>query len=164
MDEVQNPAFGRKEIIRYLDPSRLSLGKKLLEAWFAPKRFESPALYQRMGILLLKRYVPTGGDFFIQRFGVRIVDIRGNLESMIHFERLTRIYEAIHTFVFLAFLIFSFRRWRTQQTTFPGFLFAALVYILLILSPAALQRYNRIRAYRAIRLLARKEKIRFGNA
>ncbi len=42
----------------------LSLRENLFDAWFTPKRFESPAIYQRMGVLLHKRCVPTGGDFF----------------------------------------------------------------------------------------------------
>jgi hypothetical protein len=148
-----------KAMTRYLDRSRLSFLERLLDAWFAPKPFVSPGLYKRMGVLFLKRYVPTGGDFFYQRFGVRIVEIQGNLDAMIHFERLTRVYETIHTIAFLAFMVFPFRRWRRQKTTFLDFLYAILVYVVLILLPAALQRYNRLRAYRAIRILAKKEKI-----
>ncbi len=145
-----------KPTMRYLDRDKLPFGEKLLEAWFAPKSFETPELYERLGIRTLKRYVPTGGDFFIQRYGVRIVKVQADLESMIHFEQLTRIQEAIHIFAFLAFFIFSFLRWIHRKTPFLDFLFAILVYVLLILSPAALQRYNRIRIYRAIRILAKK--------
>jgi hypothetical protein len=35
----------------------------LLDLWFSPKRFEGEALYKRLGVLLIKRYLPTGGDF-----------------------------------------------------------------------------------------------------
>ncbi len=142
---------------RYLDRDQLPFGEKLLECWFAPKPFETPELYERMGIRTLKRYVPTGGDFFIQRYGVRIVQVQGNLEAMIHFEKLTRIQEAIHVFAFLGFLTFSAWRLAKRKTSFLDFLFAILVYVLLILSPAALQRYNRMRIYRAIYILANKK-------
>ncbi len=138
---------------RYPDQSRLSLGKRLLEFWFAPKSFESEALYERMGVRFLKRYVPTGGDFFIQKYGIRIVDIQGNLDALVHFEQLTRIHEALHTFFFLVFVIYSLRRWLSHRSSFAGFLFAFVVYILLILSPVELQRYNRIRLYRIINSL-----------
>ncbi len=141
---------------RYVNSTNLPLGQKLLELWFAPKSFETPELYERLGIRILKRYVPTGGDFFINKFGIRIVQLQGNLDSMIHFEQLTRIQEAIHVFAFLGFLIFSAWRLAKRKTSFLDFLFAVLVYILLILSPAALQRYNRLRIYRAIRILAHK--------
>ncbi len=146
-----------KATTRYLNRDQLSFSEKLLEFWFAPKRFETPELYERLGIRILKRYVPTGGDFFIQRFGVRSVQVQGNLEAMIHFEQLTRIQEGIHVFAFLGFLIFSSFRLAKHKTSFLDFLFAVLVYVLLILSPAALQRYNRLRIYRAISILASKK-------
>ncbi len=141
---------------RYLDRGQIPLLEKLVDIWFSPKPFESEVLYERLGAKFLKRYVPTGGDFFIQRFGVRIVEVRGDYDSLIHFEQLTRLYEALHLFFFLFFLRFSLRRWRARRTSFLGFLFALLVYVLLILSPVALQRYNRIRIYHAIRLLAKR--------
>jgi hypothetical protein len=142
---------------RYLDRNHLPYGQKLLDLWFAPKPFESEELYEKLGVRFLKRYVPTGGDFFIQKYGIRIVNIQGNLDALIRFERLTRIQESLHLFFFLFFLLFSIRRWLSGRTTFLDFLFALLVYIVLILSPVELQRYNRIRAYRIIGLLAKKE-------
>ena len=50
--------------------------QELLDAWFSPKRFESETFYERLGVLFIKRYVPTGGDFFIRRYGIRIAHIR----------------------------------------------------------------------------------------
>ena len=35
--------------------------QELLDAWFSPKGFESEAFYERLGVLFIKRYVPTGG-------------------------------------------------------------------------------------------------------
>ena len=52
---------------------------------FQPR--EHLVFYERLGVLFIKRYVPTGGDFFIRRYGIRIAHIRGNLESLIHFEQ-----------------------------------------------------------------------------
>ncbi len=143
---------------RYLDRDQLPFSAKLLELWFAPKAFESEDLYEHMGVRILKRYVPTGGDYFIQKYGIRIADIHENLEALIRFEQLTRIHEALHLFFFLFFLGFSLRRWLSGKTSFLDFLFAFLVYVFLILSPVELQRYNRIRLYRVIRRLAMKEK------
>ncbi len=138
---------------RYIDPDRLPIGERLIELWFAPKPFESTRLYERLGVRLLKRYVPTGGDYFIQRYGIRIVDVQGNLDSLVRFERLTRIQESLHIFFFIFFVLFSLWRWLSGKTGFFNFLFAIVVYILLILSPVELQRYNRLRIYRAIHLL-----------
>jgi hypothetical protein len=119
--------------------------QRVFDVWFSPKHFESEALYERLGVLLIKRYVPTGGDFFIQRYGIRITQIRSSLESLIHFDRYTRRLEAIHEVAFIGFLIFSLRRAILHRTTLLEFGFAVLVYVVLILSPAMLQRYNRLR-------------------
>ncbi len=144
--------------LRYLDGSTRSWLERVQDLWFAPKRFESTALYERLGALLIKRYVPTGGDFVIRRYGIRIADIRGNLDSLIRFERLTRRLEAIHELVFLGFLGFSLRRALRRQTTLFDLGFAMVVYIVLILSPAMLQRYNRLRVYPVIRHLAASQR------
>ncbi len=95
--------------------------------------------------VFIKRYVPTGGDFFIRRYGIRIARIRGNLQSLIHFERYTRRLEAIHEIAFLGFFAFSLRRVVLHRATLLDFGFALVVYVVLILSPAMLQRYNRLR-------------------
>jgi hypothetical protein len=127
------------------EPHPRPLLQRLLDVWFSPKSFESEVLYERLGVLFIKRYVPTGGDFFIRRYGIRIAHIRGSLESLIHFERFTRRLEAIHEIAFLGFLIFSLRRAILHRTTLLDFAFAVVVYVVLILSPAMLQRYNRLR-------------------
>lgn len=136
---------------RYLDGRARSWWEGVLEGWFAPKRFESTALYERLGVLVIKRFVPTGGDFVIRRYGIRIADIRGSLDSLMQFERLTRRLEAIHELVFLGFVAFSLWRAAMRQTTLLDLGFAIMVYIALILSPAMLQRYNRLRIYPVIR-------------
>jgi len=59
--------------------------QRALDVWFSPKHFESEALYERLGVLFIKRYVPTGGDFFIRRYGIRIAHIRDNVESLMRF-------------------------------------------------------------------------------
>jgi glycosyl-4,4'-diaponeurosporenoate acyltransferase len=144
-------------VLRYIDGGPRRFWERLQDLWFAPKRFESTALYERLGVLLIKRYAPTGGDFFIRRYGIRIADIRGNLDSLIRFEHLTRRLEAIHEIVFLGFLAFSLRRAILRQTTLLELASALVVYIVLILSPALLQRYNRLRVYAAIRRLAGRQ-------
>jgi hypothetical protein len=134
-----------------------SLWDRLLDLWFAPKRFESTSLYEHLGVLLVKRYAPTGGDYFIHRYGVRIVDVRPSLDSLIHFERYTRRLEAIHEIVFVGFVAWSIWRMRVHQTGLLGLAFAIVVYVVLILSPALLQRYNRLRLYPVIRRMARRQ-------
>jgi hypothetical protein len=129
----------------------------MLDIWFAPKHFESTALYERLGVLLVKRYVPTGGDFVRNRYGIRIVDIRGDLDSLTHFERCTRKLEAIHVTAFLGFLAWSLWRAIIRQTTLIDFGIAILIYTMLILSPAMLQRYNRLRVHAVIRRMTARQ-------
>jgi hypothetical protein len=85
--------------LRYLQAGPRSDLEKWLDAWFAPKSFETTELDERLGVLIAKRFTPTGGDFG----------------------------------------------------------FASLVYALLILSPAMLQRYKRLRLYRATRHMAARQ-------
>jgi hypothetical protein len=125
--------------------------------WFVPKHFESPQLYERLGVLLIKRYVPTGGDYFRKKYGVRIIEIKSNIESLLQFEERTRLYEAIHLMAFLAFFLFSIWQLVSGRTNGIGFVMACVVYVLLILSPVLLQRYNRIRVYEAIRRMRKKQ-------
>jgi Glycosyl-4,4'-diaponeurosporenoate acyltransferase len=127
------------------------------DVWFAPKRFESPHLYERLGVLWIKRYVPTGGDYFRKKYGVRVIDIKSSIESLLKFEQRTRVYEAIHVGAFLAFLLFSIWQLVSGRTNAMGFVIACVVYVLLILSPVLLQRYNRIRVYETIRRMRKKQ-------
>lgn len=143
--------------LRYSDGGPRPLLEGLQDLWFAPKRFETTALYERLGVLLVKQFAPTGGDFVNRRYGITIADIHRTLDSLIKYERMTRRLEAIHVVVFLGFSTWSLWRAITRKTTFLDLGFAILVYILLILSPAMLQRYNRLRVYAAIRRLATRQ-------
>lgn len=141
-----------------LGPQRVGLLQhRAWDCWFAPKRFENPQLYKRLGVLWIKRYVPTGGDYFRKKYGVRVIDIKSNIESLLKFEERTRLYEVIHLGAFLAFLLFSIWQLVTGRTNGIGFVIACVVYVLLILSPVLLQRYNRIRVYEAIRRMREKQ-------
>jgi hypothetical protein len=139
------------------EPRRGWLQHRAWDVWFAPKRFESLELYERLGVLWIKRYVPTGGDFFRKKYGVRVIDIKSTIESLLTFEQRTRLYEAIHLGVFLAFLLFSIWQLVSGRTNAIGFVMACVVYVLLILSPVLLQRYNRLRVYEAIRRMRKKQ-------
>lgn len=113
----------------------------------------SRALLNLDGINSQDSYAPTGGDFVNRRYGITIADFHGTLDSLIRFERTTRRLEAIHVVAFLGFLIFSLRRGVKREITILELSFAIVIYIVLILSPALLQRYNRVRVYATIRRL-----------
>lgn len=143
--------------IRYLDAGSRSFFERVQDLWFAPKSIESTDLYKHLGVLLVKRYAPTGGDLVNRRCGLTIANIRRTLDSLTRFERMTRRLEAIHLFAFLFFLTLSARRAFARKTSWPACGIAVMVYLSLILSPAMLQRYNRLRLYAAIRHMAAKQ-------
>jgi hypothetical protein len=124
-----------------------------LDVWFRPKAFESERLYERLGALLLKRYVPTGGDLVMQRLrrdhpGTRWVT--SNLQSLRRYERRTRLNESIHLMGFIAFAVLAEKKFASGSLTAFGLTVALTLNLILGLWPVVLQRYNRLRLYRAI--------------
>jgi hypothetical protein len=128
------------------------------DVWFRPKSFESERLYERLGALLLKRYVPTGGDLVMQRLrrdrsGIRWVT--SNVLSLRRYERRTRLNESIHLIGFVAFTVLIARKFAAGSLTALGLTIALTLNLILGLWPVVLQRYNRLRLYRAINLGSR---------
>jgi hypothetical protein len=125
------------------------------DVWFRPKAFESERLYERLGALLLKRYVPTGGDLVMQRLRrnhPRRRWVTSNLESLRRYERRTRLNESIHLIGFTAFAVLATKKFASGSLTAFGLTVALILNLLLGLWPVVLQRYNRLRLYRAIKL------------
>jgi hypothetical protein len=123
------------------------------DIWFRPKRFESERLYERLGALVIKRYVPTGGDLVMQRLrrnhpGRRWVT--SSLQSLRQYERRTRLNESIHFIGFIGFTVLAASKFASGSLTMLGFTFALALNLILGLWPVILQRYNRLRLYRAI--------------
>jgi hypothetical protein len=76
--------------------------------WFRPKRFESDRLYERLGALVIKRYVPTGGDLVMRRLRRNHPKRRwvtSSLQSLWQYERRTRLNEFIHVIAFVGFTV-----------------------------------------------------------
>ncbi len=125
------------------------------DVWFRPKSFESERLYERLGALLLKRYVPTGGDLVIRRLrrdhpGRRWVT--PGIQSLRRYERKTRLNESIHLIGFIVFAVLAAKKFASGSLTAFGLTVALILNLLLGLWPVVLQRYNRLRLYRAINL------------
>jgi hypothetical protein len=123
------------------------------DVWFRPKSFESARLYERLGALVIKRYVPTGGDLVMRRLrrhhpGRRWVT--SSLHSLCTYERRTRLNESIHLVGFVAFTGLAVSKFASGSLTALGLVVALALHVFLGLWPAILQRYNRVRLYRAI--------------
>lgn len=126
--------------------------------WFRPKRFESECLYERLGALFLKRYVPTGGDLVMRHVRRRRPHaklVAANLQSVCEYGRRTRLNESIHLVGFVVFAVVVVRRFPSGALTRFGFAVAIGLNLMLGLWPVVLQRYNRPRLYRAIDTISR---------
>lgn len=135
-----------------------------LDFWFQPRPFESEHLYERWGALVLKRY-PTGGDLVMRRLRRHHPDRRwvtSTLQSLCQYEQRTRLNELIHLIGFVGCAVLITSKFSLGSLTVFWLILALALNLILGLWPVVLQRYNRLRLYRAIyahsRLLHRSAK------
>jgi|GEM_PF-1325450 len=150
------PAYPRPKNVR--DSERILPRSSAFDLWFRPKDFESERLYQRLGALLIKRYVPTGGDLVMQRLRRHHPSRRwvtSTLQSLCRYERKTRLNETIHLIGFIGFTVLAASKFAAGSLTAFGLTVALVLNLILGLWPVVLQRYNRLRLYRAINLHSR---------
>lgn len=124
-----------------------------LDFWFRPRRFESEGLYQGLGALVLKRYVPTGGDLAMRRLRRHHPDRRwvtSGLQSLCQYERRTRLNELIHLIGFVGCTVLVTSKFALGSLTVFWLTIGLALNLILGLWPVVLQRYNRLRLYRAI--------------
>lgn len=124
-----------------------------LDVWFRPKGFESERLYEQLGALLIKRYVPSGGDLIMHRLrrdhpSWRLVTPRS--ESLRRYERKTRLNESIHLIAFLGVTTLATERFVSGSLSAFGLTVAMTLNLIVGFWPVVLQRYNRLRLYRAL--------------
>lgn len=106
-----------------------------------------------MGALLIKRYVPTGGDLVMRHLRHHDPKSRcvvANLKSLRQFERRTRLNESIHLIGFVSFAVLAGCKFASGALTALGLTVALSLNLIVGLWPVVLQRYNRMRLYRAI--------------
>ena len=123
------------------------------DVWFRPKCFESERLYERLGAPLIKRYVPTGGDLVMRCLRRRHPERRwvtSSLQSLLQYERRTRLNELIHLIGFIGFTVLAASKFASGSLAVLGLTFALALNLIFGLWPVVLQRYNRLRLYRAI--------------
>ena len=137
---------------------KLDFGKALsgaMDVWFRPKGFESERLYERLGALLLKRYVPSGGDLIMHRLRRNHPNWRlvtPGWESLRRYERRTRLNESIHLIAFFGLTVLAAARFASGSLNPFGLSVAMTVNLIFGFWPVVLQRYNRLRLYRALEL------------
>ena len=127
------------------------LVKKATDFWFDPKSFESEEMYEKLGIRTFKKYIPTGEvtSKLVWKLTHQNAFIGGSSEKDLrNFERFTRIYETIHLYflpIAAASIGISLSRGDLGSAAFT-----AGMSTLVNVYPVLLQRYNRLRLYKAI--------------
>ena len=125
----------------------------VFNVWFHPKGFESERLYERLGARVIKRYVPRGGDVVMRRLRRHHPERRwvtSSLQSLCTYERRTRLNESIHLVGFVGFTGLAVSKFAAGSLTAVWLTVVLALNLILGLWPAVLQRYNRLRLYRAI--------------
>jgi hypothetical protein len=132
-----------------------------LDFWFRPRRFESEGFYERLGALILKRYVPTGGDLVMRRLRRHHPHRRwvtSSLQSLCQYERRTRLNELIHVIGSVGGTVLVMINFALGSLTGSWLMVAVALNLILGLWPVVLQRYNRLRLYRAIYALSHRRR------
>jgi Glycosyl-4,4'-diaponeurosporenoate acyltransferase len=81
--------------------------------------------------------------------------VTSSLPSLCSYERRTRLNESIHLSGFMGFPVLAASKFASGSLTAFGLTVALIVNLILGLWPVVLQRYNRLRLYRAINLHSR---------
>jgi len=119
----------------------------LLSKLYLGSKFEKElTFYKRIGVILFKKIVPTGGDFWIKIINKRRKKkfrVIKNREDAIAWTIFTIIVEGLHGLGFLIMNYFIIKvllnqRWETGM-------FLIVLNILINIYPIFIQRYNRIR-------------------
>ena len=135
---------------------------KIADAWFDPKSFESEEAYEQIGVRIFKRYMPSSGDYVFRhvwkKHGSPDWVKHGDIESLKNMEFSTQMIETVHVCLFALYtdiMASQFAEGNINKATF-----LAVMNILVNVYPIMVQRYNRIRLYRAINNMEERNKKR----
>ena len=136
-----------------------STATKIADAWFDPKSFEQhPGLYEKLGVKTFKRFMPTGDLLYqstwkkLTGFDMVRIDSPQSLKNM---EIFTRVFESIHLAGF-AVSAAEVGFFAAHQNVKPAVIAGAL-NILVNIYPIMVQRYNRVRLYRTINRMNKRD-------
>lgn len=136
--------------------------KKIADAWFDPKSFESQETYEKIGIRTFKKFMPSCGDYVYRyvwkKFGASDWVKPGDIESLKRMQFFTRVYETVHvSFLALGVGVIASQ---LSEGNVNSAAFAAVINTLVNVYPIMVQRYNRLRLYRNINKMEKHERKR----
>lgn len=128
--------------------------------YFKPKHFETykqRTIYEYMGIRQFKKYLITDGDVVRKWKKIRHINLDRNnrILELQHAEKETRKYEISHLvfiFITLVILFFNYHRLSSLQ-----WILIIVISIYANIYPIFLQRFNRIRILRVLKIASEKQ-------
>lgn len=117
-----------------------------LDSILTPKNFESPELYEKLGIRTFKKYMPTTGDLMYKYVWKKLVgsnQITLNKDSVETALSTTIACEIIHYALLALYSVSMYRSYESGNMT--GLTVGAALNALVNVYPIMLQRYNRMR-------------------
>lgn len=126
--------------------------KTITDAWFDPKSFESQKVYEDSGVKLVKKYMPISGNLAARlvwkKLGSEPWAKQGDIRSLKRMELFTRIFETTHLVSFGLGMALASEQFANHNLA--GGMAYTVINSFMNVYPIMLQRYNRIRLYRAI--------------
>jgi hypothetical protein len=113
---------------------------------------ETPKMYERLGVKTVKRWLPTTGDMMRRRFGIRAGglvegDRHTQLEGVIS---MTKVCEMIHLGGIALLGAEQYAQTQLIGNSVPSNVVFGIAQVAINVLPIMVQRYNRMRASRAL--------------
>ncbi len=118
---------------------------KIQWLYFKPRNFETIRFYEKIGVRIFKKFLPTMGDYLIRLTNYHCVEGKRDIKLM---EFISRIYELTHVVIFIFVTISIIES--LFDHNYKNAFFLCLLNIIVNIYPIMTQRYNRIRLLRII--------------
>ena len=124
------------------------VSKKVADAWFDPKSFESQETYEKLGVRLFKKFMPSSGDYVYRLVWKKMLGFSdqvklGDIESLKNAEYNARLCETAHVSFFA--LGMGVIAAQLADGNMTGAIYISALNTLMNVYPIMVQRYNHIR-------------------
>lgn len=135
-----------------------SFGRSVVNHWIEPKPFESTTLYEKLGVRVYKKYVPTSGDWVRAHITHQPSSYSSDPEELRKYEIYTRYFEGAH--IAMAALLIPSLALLSPDNNLGSKAAILIIYnVLANLYPVMVQRYNRMRFNTVIARLEERQTV-----
>lgn len=127
--------------------------------WHLPG--ETPVLYERFGVDTFKKWMPSTGDYMRHKFAIEAgglepqLSMQDNLEKLVHTTKVVELAHYALTAAIGAEELIMYMPGEPVKNVIMGTYFG-VTQLLVNAYPIMVQRYNRLRAYKALGVLAQR--------